>query len=184
MFSWELTKEMSKQYFSISPRTHTSKGRDVYQEVTWHGENAALSAFYYNSKLALANVLLAQTCFLLIFSWESFYDMQPFILSTINHWGIKPNSGEHKYIWRSFWQFRLEHRRNIKDVKFKNTQIWNCSEHLTTLFHGWILSMILSRISQCSISIIFYPDLQYDRILLNKKKKYLWKQIMISENIW
>ena len=53
MFTWELTKVMSKQYLSVSPRTHTSKGRNVYQEVTWHEENTPLSVFYYNSKLAL-----------------------------------------------------------------------------------------------------------------------------------
>ena len=53
MFTWELTKVMSKQYLSISPRTHTRKGRNVYQEVMWHEENAPLSVFYYNSKLAV-----------------------------------------------------------------------------------------------------------------------------------
>lgn len=49
--------------------------------------------------------------------------------------------------------------------------MWNCSEHLTGLFHGLILFMILSDVSQYSIFIIFYPDVQYDHVFLNKKKK-------------
>lgn len=162
-----------------APRAHTSKGRDVYWLVTWRERNAALSAFYYNSKLALVDVLLAQTRFLLIFSWESFYDMQPCILRTINHWGIKPNSGEHKYGHRRFW-LRAEHSWNSQDVKFKNTQIWKCSEPLTNLFQGSILFMILGRVSQYSIFIIFYPDVQYDHIFLKKKKKIFGNELLMK----
>lgn len=48
-------------HFPRAPRTHTSRGRDVDREVRdGQEENAALSAFYYNSKFTLANVFLAQ----------------------------------------------------------------------------------------------------------------------------
>lgn len=160
MFTWEFTKTMSKRFFSISPmprNTHKQRQRCLPEgNVPWR--KCGLICFSLNCKLALANVLLAQTCFLLIFSWESVMicdhvclvrsitEGLNLTLMNINTCGEVSDSSD------------LTTVEILKTWNFKNMLMRNCSEHLTGLFHGLILFMILTGVSQYSIFIIFYPD--------------------------
>ena len=164
--------------FLPCPRTHTSKGRDVYWEVTRHKENAALSAFYYTSKLALANVLSAPASSLLIFSWESFCDMQPFILSTINHWGIKPTlvnvntCGEVS----DGSDLSMVEVSKMWNLKIQELALQGASFCFISQLHS-VQLLLLNGISQYSIFIIFYPDVQQHHSFLNKKKNIFGKEL-------
>lgn len=177
---------MSKQFYSIFPmpqNTHKQRRSCLLgSNVAWR--KCGLICFLLQQQVCTGKCVFGTNMLSANTFMRMLYDIWPFILSTVSHWGIKSNSGEHKYMRRSFWRFRFERSWNSKDVKFKNAQMWNCSEHLTGLFHGLILFMILSDVSQYSIFIIFYSDVQYDHVFLNKKKKKnLWKWMMISENI-
>lgn len=85
-------------------------------------------------------------------------------------WESKSNSGEGTKIYEKFLTVQIWAQRNYWGHEFKNAQVWNCREHLTGLFQALIPCVILSGLGQYSIFILFYPEVHYDHVFLNKKK--------------